>query len=518
MVLIQLCDKALVHFERPMPREKRPSQGLSLPLGTPPADASLQEWLYQSLREAILGGRLPSGSQLPSTRALAQHYSLARGTVQAAYQQLLSEAYIQARAGSGTYVSEVLPDATLHAGYVRRKVVPNVEPQRAPPDTPWVERLGAISPVFGRRAVTPGLRPFFPHRGDVRAFPVDTWRKLHIQQLRSSRLSALFDSDPSGLPALREAIAGYLAIARGVQVSAERILVLSSVQQGIDLCLRLLVPPGEQVWVEDPGYPGTRQLLEVSGCLAVDVPVDRDGIRVDEGIRRAPKARLAYVTPSRQLPLGGELSPARRLALLRWASESGAYILEDDYDSEYRFIAKPIPAMRSLPAADSSVILAGTFSKLLFPAIRLAYLVLPPQLVESFTRASALISRHANSLSQAVLADFINEGHFDRHVRRMRKRYASRAEALSEAAQHHWQGLIEVPEIRAGLDIACHLQVADEARACARLAEQGIDVMPLARYCGTPRAPGLVLGFAPYEERSIFDAAQVVQKALQGLR
>jgi GntR family transcriptional regulator/MocR family aminotransferase len=236
---------------------------------------------------------------------------------------------------------------------------------------------------------------------------------------------------------------------------------------------------------------------------------------VDEGIRLAPGARLAYVTPSRQAPLGGELSPARRLALLKWAAEQGSYIFEDDYDSEYRFVAKPIPALRSMPGAEHSVIMAGTFSKLLFPSIRLAYLVMPPQLVESFTRVSALMSRHANSLAQAVLADFIHEGHFDRHVRRMRKLYAARADAFAEAAHRHWRGLIEVPEIRAGMDIACRLQVENEQDAFARLQAAGIDAIPLSRYCVSPRGPGLVMGFAPYEEGAIEAAAKAVAQALR---
>ena len=488
---------------------------LSLPLGEPAAGANLQTWLYQSLRQAILSGRLPAGSKLPGSRAMAEHYAIARGTVQAAYQQLLSEAYVEARVGSATRVCDVLPDATLLAGYVQRKVVPNVPVARTAPDTPWIDRLAAITPIFDRRAMTAGLYPFFPHRADVAAFPVDLWRKLHIQQLRSSRVTTLLDSDPLGLPVLRDAIVGYLAIARGVQVSAEQILVLNSVQQGLDLCLRLLVRPGQQVWLEDPGYPGARQLVEVSGCSPVHVPVDEQGMRIDEAIRRAPKAALAYVTPSRQAPMGGELSPARRGALLRWAVDSGGYIFEDDYDSDYRFIAKPIPALRSLPAASESVILAGTFSKLLFPSIRLAYLVLPPHLVECFTRAAALTSRHANNVSQAVLARFIEEGHFDRHTRRMRKLYASRADALSAAAAEHWQGLIEVPPIRAGLDIACRLLVDDEAQACARIKAAGVDLIPLARYCSAPAPPGMVLGFAPYEEQAIFAAAKVVGDALR---
>ncbi|WP_277374753.1 PLP-dependent aminotransferase family protein [Pseudomonas sp. AA-38] len=498
-----------------MPNTSAPPQVLFLPLGTPEPGVSLQRWLYESLRAAILGGRLPADSKLPSTRQLAEHYQIARGTVQAAYQQLLSEGYLHARTGSGTRVSAVLPDVTLNAGYVRRKVRPPEELPRTAPATPWVERLDLLDPVFARRSSAPGLRPFFPHRGDVQAFPIDTWRKLHTQQLRASRLSLLLDADPCGLPALREAIAGYLSIARGVQVPAERILVLASVQQGLDLCLRLLAPGDSQVWMEDPGYPGARQLLDVAGVRRIDVPVDAQGLQVDEGMRLAPHARLAYVTPSRQAPLGGELSPSRRLALLQWAQREGSYIFEDDYDSEYRFIAKPIPALRSMAAAEQSVILAGTFSKLLFPAIRLAYLVLPAHLVECFTRAAALTARHANSLSQAVLADFIHEGHFDRHVRRMRKLYAQRAEAFAEAAQRHWQGMIEVPEIRAGLDIACNLQMDDEAKAFAQIQAAGIEAMPLARYCVHPRSPGLVMGFAPYDERAIDEAARALGAALR---
>ncbi|MGG2397814.1 PLP-dependent aminotransferase family protein [Pseudomonas sp. SH1-B] len=499
-----------------MPTGKTPPEVVFLPLGTPDEGVSLQSWLYESLRSAILLGRLPAGSKLPSTRFMADYYKLARGTVQVAYQQLLSEGYLQARTGSGTRVSEVLPDPTLNAGYVRRKVVAATEEMRTAPDTPWVNRLSQLEPIFARRTLPTGARPFFPHRGDIQAFPIDLWRKLHTQQLRSSRLSMLLDSDPAGLPELREAIAGYLSIARGVQVSPERVLVLNSVQQGLDICLRLLVPGDAQVWMEDPGYPGARQLMEISGVNRVDVPVDSAGIKVEEAIRLAPNARLAYVTPSRQAPLGGELSPARRLALLKWAQQQGSYIFEDDYDSEYRFVAKPIPALRSMPGAEQSVILAGTFSKLLFPSIRLAYLVVPEHLSLSFVRAATLMARHSNTLAQAVLADFINEGHFDRHVRRMRKIYASRAEAFAEAAHKHWQGLIEVPEIRAGMDIACRLQVEDEVHACKRLHDAGIGVIPLSRYWVSHARPaGLVMGFAPYEEKAIEESAKLLASVLR---
>lgn len=487
---------------------------MALPTERPPEGVNLQEWLYLELRDAMLVGRLPAGSKLPGSRTLASHLCVARGTVQAAYQQLLSEGYVVSRPGSGTRVCMELPDAKLRITSSQQSAGVKIPARRMPPVTDWGERLKSITSAFAKRRVAPGLRPFFPMRCDVQSFPIDLWRKLHIQQMRSSKVETLLDYEPAGLPSLRLAIAEHVGSARGVQVSADNIVVLSSVQQGIDLCLRLLAPPRARVWMEDPGYPGVRQLMALAGCEVVDVPVDQQGMRVQDGIQAAPEAALAYVTPSRHMPCGHELSPPRRLALLHWARASGAYIIEDDYDSEYRFIAKPIPALRAMAGADDLVILAGTFSKLLFPSVRLAYLVLPQHLVDVFTRAVALTSRHPNSLSQAVLAAFFNQGHFDRHVRRMRKLYSLRAEALNCAASQHWQGLIEVPEIRAGLDTPCSLLVGDEAEACRRIEEVNVDVLPLARFYKAPSSPGFLLGFAAYEERSIFNAALAVRKAL----
>jgi GntR family transcriptional regulator/MocR family aminotransferase len=342
------------------------------------------------------------------------------------------------------------------------------------------------------------------------------WRQLHARQLRPSRLHALWDADPAGLPELREVIAAHLAIARGVAVSATQIVVLSSVQQALDLCARLLLAPGDAVWMEDPGYPGARQVLLAAGAQVVDVLVDADGLRVEDGLRLAPAARLAYVTPSRQAPLGVALSPERRLALLRWAIANQACIFEDDYDSEYRFVAKPIPALKGLPGADAHVVLAGTFSKLLFPALRLAYVALPTHLVEPFQRAASLTSRHANGLAQAVLADFMADGHFDRHVRRMRKIYATRAAALEQAAHTHWRGLIELPTVQAGLDVVGRLVDMDEATALRRLAPIGIQAAPLGRYTSShPVGQGLVMGFAPFSPAVIDQAARQMAAALR---
>jgi GntR family transcriptional regulator/MocR family aminotransferase len=299
-------------------------------------------------------------------------------------------------------------------------------------------------------------------------------------------------------------------------VTPDQIVVLSSVQQALDLCLRLLVGPGEQAWMEDPGYPGARQLMLAAGVRVVDIPVDQEGMRIDLGLRLAPSARLAYVTPARQSPLGVALAPDRRLALLRWARESGACIFEDDYDSEYRFVGKPIPALKSLPGGDQHVILAGTFSKLLFPAIRIAFVALPANMVSPFVRAASLSARNANGLAQAVLADFMAEGHFDRHVRRMRRIYASRAQAFEDAARRHWQGLIDVPAVQAGLDVAVRLLGMDEATAMRRLTEAGITAFPLSRYAGSHGSPpGLVMGFAPFSEEVIEQTARKVAIALR---
>ncbi|WP_137172769.1 PLP-dependent aminotransferase family protein [Massilia sp. HP4] len=491
----------------------RSSRG-ALALGAPDRGETLQRWLYRSLRQAILDGRLPEGALLPGTRALAQQYTMARGTVQLAYDQLLSEGYLQARHGSGTRVSRVLPDASLQAGPAPVRVLE--VPMRFEPGGPWLRNIGDQAPAFPLRPGS-GLPPtFHPHRCDVRGFPIDLWRRLHGRHLRTSKLAILSENEAAGLAALRAAIARHLDLARGVSVSPDQIVVLGSVQQALDICLRLLVAPGDAVWMEDPGYPGARQAMHAHGARVVDVALDGDGMRVHDAIACAPDARLAYVTPARQAPLGMALSPERRLALLQWARTHGAIVFEDDYDSEYRFSAKPVPALRSMEGAESHVVLAGTFSKLLFPAIRLAFVALPWQLVDPFIRAASLAARNANALSQAVLADFIDDGHFDRHVRRMRRVYAGRAAAFEQAAQRHWSGLIEVPAVTAGLDVVTRLVAHEERDAWQRLNAAGLTAFPLARYCAQAQLPpSLVMGFAAFDEAAIDAGAKAVAAALR---
>jgi GntR family transcriptional regulator/MocR family aminotransferase len=277
----------------------------------------------------------------------------------------------------------------------------------------------------------------------------------------------------------------------------------------------LIVEPGESVWMEDPGYPGARQMIAGAGARVVDVPVDDQGMIVSEGVRQAKTARLAYVTPCRQAPTGVALSPHRREELLLWASANQSYIFEDDYDSEYRFIAKPIPALKGLPNADNNVILAGTFSKLLFPAIGLAYVALPRELVSAFTRALSLTARHANGLAQAVLADFMTEGQFGRHIRKMRKIYASRAKIFEDMAAVHWKDIITIPPIAAGLDIVGRLNSLLEADTIHKLRAVGIGPLPLSQYANSTQTKGLVMGFAGHTEEQIEQGIIKVHEVLR---
>lgn len=503
------------------PGRGRPNVVWSLALGAPDAKAGLQQWLYGALREAIVAGRLPAGSVLPGTRTLAQQYGLARGTVASAYERLLSEGYLLTRKGSGTRVSSVIPDrahrAEVAAWPASEPAVDSGTARQA--QGPWIKRLEEQASPFPLSAANSLPKPFHPHRGDVRLFPVDLWRQLHARHLRQSRLATLGETSPGGLPALRSAIAEHLAVARAVRVQWEQVVVVGSVQQALDLSLRLLTEPGDRVWMEDPGYVAARQLMHASGVRLVDVPVDRDGLCVQDGIRQAASAALAYVTPSRHAPLGVPMSTERRTALLRWAAENGATIFEDDYDSEYCFASRPLPALRALPGADSHVIMAGTFSKLMFPSLRLAFVVLPPRLVDPFIRAVSITSRGTSGLTQAVLADFMSDGHFDRHVRRTRKIYAARAQAFESAAIEHWPDLIEVRSARAGLDVVGRLLRHDEQTAVRRLHGAGIDASPLGQYAQSQRDrhdPALVMGFAPFDEDEIDRGAQRVAAALRG--
>jgi GntR family transcriptional regulator/MocR family aminotransferase len=463
----------------------------------------LYQQLYTNLRAAILSCELKSGMKLPSTRALASELNVSRNTVLNAYRQLLAEGYLVSIAGSGTYVAGDLPEAML---FPSTKEVHDVErndkahqlrlSEIARSQT-TVSQLTAVSLAPGSR--TP--RPFSPEMPALDAFPYELWTRIVTRQARRLPRSSFAYQDWAGFYPLREAISAYLAISRQVHCTPEQIIIVSGSQGALNLAAHLLVNAGEPVWMEDPGYHGARGAFLGAGAQIIPIPVDDEGLVVDAGIARAPQARLVYLTPSHQFPLGVTMSLARRLALLDWAKQVGAYLVEDDYDSEYRFAGRPFAALHGLDDAER-VIYIGTFSKVLFPALRLGYLVLPPSLVEAFLAVRRFIDIHSPMLEQVVLTEFMAAGHFTRHLRRMRTLYAERRAALLDVAA---ELPLEIRSPEAG--IHCVAWLPDEVDSESLLhaaANHGLDLSPLSNYSIEPLArQGLLLGYGGYSVQEI---------------
>ncbi|MBI3561662.1 MAG: PLP-dependent aminotransferase family protein [Gammaproteobacteria bacterium] len=487
-----------------------------------PHGMQLQRWLYEEIRAAILTGRLAPGARLPASRDLAKQCKASRGTVLAVFAQLGAEGYLNGAVGRGSFVTSELPDQRPGAAIATQADLSNKVDlvtglNRQNITLSARGRLLSRTP-FKIEGLAHPARAFRPSQPDVSEFPFATWARIAARQSRLAPRSLLASGDACGFRPLRAAIAEHLRAARGIVCSADNVLIASSVQQVLDLSARLLLDPGDEVWMEDPGYLGARMVLEATGANVVGVPVDSGGMKVAAGRASAPNARLAYVTAGRQSPLGYPLALDRRLALLAWADEAGATVIEDDYDSEYRFEGSPLAAMKSLDDS-GRVIYAGTFSKLLFPSLRLAYAVLPGQLVEPFSAAMSLTCRYATLAPQTVLHEFIAEGHFGRHVRRMRVIYGERAQALRSAADMHLAGLLHLPTITTGLDAPAFLaEASDDARVTRLAAEAGVEVRPLSFYAGKNTCPsGLVLGFAAVSSEEIEAGARTLAQVLEPL-
>jgi len=460
------------------------------------SDKSASRWLYESLRAAILGGRLRPGFRLPATRDLARQYRLARGTIVNAFDQLKSEGYIQGSVGSGTYVNKILPEELLQ---VARK--------ESPASSAGHKQPRKISDYARRVKLFPNfeIRPSRAFRTNMPAldlFPTTLWAQVAARRLRRISASLLLGCGPMGYPPLRDAVASYLSTSRGVRCVAGQVVIVSGVQEAIDIAVRLFVNPGNRVYMENPGYPGAAIAFKAAGAKISAIRVDDEGMRVPDATVHG--ARLVYVTPGHQFPLGVTMSVARRLQLLDWAAKSGALILEDDYDSEYRYAGRPVPALQGLDR-HGLVLFTGSFSKVLFPSLRVGYLVVPPDLMDYLAAALSLTNRHAPLLEQAILCDFITEGHFGRHLRRMREVYARRLSVLLECAQQHLSGALEISGVEAGLQIAGWLHGGLNAESVATAAAaRGVDVTPLSRYRqGTAVREGLQLGFAAVDSKEI---------------
>ena len=484
---------------------------LMLPAREP--ETPVYRWIYAALRSEILEGRLRPGSRLPSSRDLASQYRLSRGTIVTAFEQLKSEGYIEGTIGSGSYVSKVLPEQLLKVTTARAELhtFRNGTRRTQRNLSEYARRLRWFPPLELRS------RAFLPNVPALDLFPTTLWAQIAARRFRMATAALLLGCDPLGYRPLREAIADYLRTSRGVRCSFEQVVIVSGVQEALDLTVRLFLNPGDRLCMENPGYIGASCVFEAIGAQVVPAPVDDDGMVLDN--RSVRGARLIYVTPGHQFPLGVTMSLPRRLHLLELAEKSDALIFEDDYDSEYRYSGRPMPALQGLDRA-GRVLYAGTFSKTLFPALRLGYLVTPTDLVSVFQSAKAVTNRHAPLLDQVVLCDFISEGHFGRHLRRMREVYSERLSVLLESARQKLDGLLEVSNIEAGLQTVGWLDARiDDEAAVKAAAARHVEVVPLSRYDrGQPKRKGLQLGFAASIPNEIRRGVRELAIALEEVR
>ena len=460
--------------------------------------------IYQAIRAAILDHVLPVGMQLPSSRELSQELALARNTVMYAYEQLLAEGYLETRFGAGTFVADTVP----------APAAPPLEAAPAAPALALSQRGAAL--VTGAGASEQQWGAFMPGVPDVTQFPHKIWSRLQNRIWRRPDTELLTYGAGAGYLPLREAIADYLRVARSVNCGAEQVLITTGIHQSVDLVARILGDAGERAWVEDPGYWGTVSILRSLGIEASPVALDAEGLHPGaDAFARAP--RFLFVTPSHQYPLGMVMSLSRRRLLLEYAAARQVWIVEDDYDSEFRYGSRPLASLQGLDTGQR-VLYMGTFSKTLFPGLRIGYLVVPPALAAPFATGLSELYRGGQFVSQAVLAAFIKEGHFSAHIRRMRVLYGARLRLLQAAVQAHFGDRVGTSGADAGLHLALTLPAGCDDRAiCAAARAEGIMARPLSAYYQRADAPpGLILGYACVPDATIAPAfarlARVIER------
>ena len=492
----------------------RPTAPLGLALD-PASTVPLHRQIGEQIRRAILERRLAPGLKLPSSRQMAAELGCARGTILQAIDQLVAEGYVVAQAGSGLSAAANLPDEML--------VWPKLAPRNpSHPAAPVLSRRTtaalanqAIEETFdGSPIAFPTGQP------DRAAFPFALWAKLLEREWRKPSWAIAGALHPFGHPGLREAIAAYLGMARGFGCEGSAVVVTSGMRQSLALFARLTLDAGQEAWIEEPGFIGTREAMAMAEVEAVPVPIDGQGFAVAAALKRAPKARLAVVAPSHQFPLGTVLSLQRRLELLSWAERTGSWIAEDDFDGEYRYAGRPLAPLRALDRS-GRVAYLGSFSKLLFPALRLSYIVLPAALARAAEQIMTGTSARASLLGQGALARFIADSHFAAHLRRTRLLYAHRQEALLAAAERPLEGLIEMSPDLGGMHVIARPAPAiaatfDDRAIAAAAARQGVSVSPLsACYSGRTKRHGLILGYAGTPEADMPRALAALRNVVQ---
>lgn len=485
------------------------------------SDVPLHRQIYQQIRQAILTGRVRSQQKLPASRQLAQSLGVSRSTVVQSYDQLISEGYIKPRRGAGTFVCAVIPDdllavsgddtakkgafeATYKASNANRNAIPSL--------SAFAQRLNQVATPPQAAQTTVSFRYWRP---DLSIFPVQQWQRLVTARSMSSTDWMTYGDEPMGYGPLRNAIAAYISQTRAVRCVPDQILITQGTQQAIGLIAQVLLTPGDTVALEEPGYLSAQKIFASYGASLQPIPVDQEGLSIDalaslsEHSARPPK--LVYVTPSHQFPTGALMPLSRRLALLQWAQENNALIIEDDYDSEFRYSGRPIPALQGFDEANR-VLYIGTFSKIMFPGLRLGYLVLPPELVSVFTRAKWLCDRQCSLINQAALTDFIQLGHLARHIRKMRTVYAQRRETLMQTLQTATNafGSTEFFGDAAGLHLMAQLPPAKTNLSSqvlvARAQTQGVSLFSTRRYYLEPPTVDegkFIFGFGGLSEKVI---------------
>jgi GntR family transcriptional regulator / MocR family aminotransferase len=474
------------------------------------ADAPLHRQVYAGFRDAILRGDLAAGQQVPSSRALASELEISRFPVLDAYAQLLAEGYFESRVGAGTFVASSLPQRAAH---MRR-------PAEDAPASRRTSRRSMLFPAYDPNPWRHGWGAFGVHQPALDQFPFDLWSKLLSRHSRALRIHTASNLHPLGLQPFREAICSYLRTARAVRCEPGQIMVVSGSQQALDIVTRVLLDADDAAWVEEPCYPLVRSLLLGSGVRPVPVPVDEDGLNVDAAIRLAPNARVAFVTPSHHYALGVTMSASRRFQLLEWSRQASSWIVEDDYDSEYRFDSMPIPSLQGLDPGDR-VIYIGTFSKVLRPSLRLGYIVIPADLVDRFAAVRFTMDIFPSYLFQEALTDFMHDGHFARHIRRMRALYKDRRAALVECLRAEFGDLLKIHGSEAGMHLTVTLPETfkgggvSDVDIAARAAKDKLWLWPLSP-CYTNGKPrqGFILGYGNTPEGQMPTAVRRLRQLL----
>ncbi|SFC74612.1 GntR family transcriptional regulator / MocR family aminotransferase [Polaromonas sp. OV174] len=480
----------------------RKTYALALPLAPRQPDEAKQAWVYRTIRELILDGSLPTQSRLPSTRDLAKSWQVSRGIVESAYERLVMEGYAASRTGIGTHVSGAPPDSFFRS----TQPAPGGSASRPAGELrPDEEREHALGLRYGQ--------PFLGRLADPAQFPLDRWRRIMSDRLQRMDAQTLAEDDPAGHLPLRKEIAKYLGSARGLRCDAAAIIVVTGIRHAVDLTARLLAADSE-VLIEDPGYQAAYELFKSQGANVVPVPVDRDGISMQQ-VRSSKRATLVYVTPAHQSPLGVSMSERRRTELLEWAADRKAWILEDDYDSEINYAGAPMRALKGIDAADR-VIHCGSFNKTLFPSLRIGYMVVPKPLIQPFLRLRALTGRANSVLDQLTLAAFLQSGLFGAHLRAVRMVYLKRRDIVIEVLRCHLGPSLRLSGAHAGFHFLLWLpEGVTESALRSQAVANGIQLHGLADYCHRARLePGVLIGFTATEEAELERAATTLAQLI----